>query len=147
MLALDNVADFQLFSTTHLFILGLTAGTSILLCTTAHFIKSAYVKYLGQGLGTLLLLNECLIRVIDYKTDVFSLTNSLPMHLCAWAVLATGIALISHKQLFYELAYFWGMTGTLQALITPDINGYPTSRIERLVCCEEIHNWHPLDNC
>jgi hypothetical integral membrane protein (TIGR02206 family) len=52
--------------------------------------------------------------------------NVLPMNLCDWATIAVIAACLSHNQEAYELAYFWSLAGTLQGLITPDVNfGFP----------------------
>ncbi len=47
---------------------------------------------------------------------------ALPMHLCDWALLSTVVALLFRRQLCFELAYFWGLAGTAQALITPALD-------------------------
>lgn len=47
---------------------------------------------------------------------------ALPMHLCDWALLSTVVALLLRRQLCFELAYFWGIAGTAQALITPALD-------------------------
>jgi len=46
--------------------------------------------------------------------------NELPLNLCDWATLATLIALVHLRQETYEIAYFWALCGTTQALVTPD---------------------------
>jgi hypothetical integral membrane protein (TIGR02206 family) len=50
-----------------------------------------------------------------------TLGNALPLNLCDWAAAALIVALLTRKQFTYELGYFWGLGGTLQGLITPDI--------------------------
>lgn len=45
----------------------------------------------------------------------------LPMQLCDWAAIAAIVALISRSQFAYELSYFWALSGTLQALLTPEL--------------------------
>ena len=45
----------------------------------------------------------------------------LPMQLCDWAGFAAISALIFRRQSCYELAYFWSLSGTLQALLTPEL--------------------------
>jgi hypothetical integral membrane protein (TIGR02206 family) len=45
----------------------------------------------------------------------------LPMHLCDWALFAVIFALLRRSQTCFELSYFWGLGGTLQALFTPAI--------------------------
>ncbi len=42
------------------------------------------------------------------------------MHLCDWAMFAVLFALLRGGQAAYELAYFWGLSGTVQAILTPD---------------------------
>ena len=47
--------------------------------------------------------------------------EGLPMQLCDWALFAVVAALLGRSQTCFELAYFWGLCGTLQALLTPAI--------------------------
>ena len=52
--------------------------------------------------------------------------NMWPLNLCDWAQVALIIALFSRNQYAYELGYFWGLGGTLQGVITPDVGrGFP----------------------
>jgi hypothetical integral membrane protein (TIGR02206 family) len=52
--------------------------------------------------------------------------NILPLNLCDWAQAALILALLSRGQRAYELGYFWGLGGTLQGVITPDVGrGFP----------------------
>src|SRR4051812_39824790 len=50
------------------------------------------------------------------------LDTALPMHLCDWGLLAVAGALWFHWQLGFELGYFWGLAGTVQALFNPAID-------------------------
>jgi hypothetical integral membrane protein (TIGR02206 family) len=53
-------------------------------------------------------------------------SNGLPMNLCDWATIAVLVALIRNSPRAYERAYFWALAGTLQGLVTPDVNfGFP----------------------
>ena len=47
--------------------------------------------------------------------------QALPMQLCDWALLAVVVALWSRRQSCFEVAYFWALGGTVQALLTPAI--------------------------
>lgn len=52
--------------------------------------------------------------------------NEWPLNLCDWAQAALLVALVSRNLFAYELGYFWGLGGTLQAMITPDVGrGFP----------------------
>ena len=56
-----------------------------------------------------------------YLEGYLDLAHVLPMHLCDWALIAVVIALLWQSAVCFELAYFWGLCGTLQALFTPAI--------------------------
>ncbi|RYD60958.1 MAG: TIGR02206 family membrane protein, partial [Verrucomicrobiaceae bacterium] len=54
------------------------------------------------------------------------LDSSLPLHLCDLAAFIAGFALLTEKRLLSTLTYFWGLAGTIQALLTPAITvGFP----------------------
>jgi hypothetical integral membrane protein (TIGR02206 family) len=54
------------------------------------------------------------------------LGNALPMNLCDWATIALIATLVRPNPKAYELAYFWAFAGTVQGLVTPDVNyGFP----------------------
>ncbi len=50
------------------------------------------------------------------------LGNALPMNLCDWATIALIVALLRPGRKAYELAYFWAFAGTIQGLVTPDVD-------------------------
>lgn len=52
--------------------------------------------------------------------------QALPLQLCDVAVFVTAAALWTRWPTLVELAYFWGLAGTIQGLITPDLpNHFP----------------------
>jgi hypothetical integral membrane protein (TIGR02206 family) len=55
------------------------------------------------------------------------LAQSLPLQLCDVAIFIAAAALWTRNQLLVEVTYFWGLAGTLQALLTPDLpQHFPT---------------------
>ncbi|MCP5536470.1 MAG: TIGR02206 family membrane protein [Akkermansiaceae bacterium] len=50
-----------------------------------------------------------------------SLTAIIPLHLCDVAAFLCGFALITRRALLCELSYFWGLAGTVQGLLTPNL--------------------------
>jgi hypothetical integral membrane protein (TIGR02206 family) len=55
------------------------------------------------------------------------LASALPLQLCDAAIFVAAAALILRKQLLVEVTYFWGLAGTIQAVITPDLpQHFPT---------------------
>jgi hypothetical integral membrane protein (TIGR02206 family) len=49
------------------------------------------------------------------------LATALPLQLCDAAIFVAALALVLRSQLLVEVTYFWGLAGTIQALITPDL--------------------------
>jgi hypothetical integral membrane protein (TIGR02206 family) len=66
-----------------------------------------------------------------FRRHWLALGNILPMQLCDWAAILTVVTLLRPNQRTYELAYFWAMGGTLQALLTPDLHyAFPDMRVD-----------------
>src|ERR1700682_482831 len=49
------------------------------------------------------------------------LASALPFQLCDAAIFIAAAALVLRTQLLVEVTYFWGLAGTIQAVITPDL--------------------------
>ncbi|MDH3589088.1 MAG: TIGR02206 family membrane protein [Gammaproteobacteria bacterium] len=81
---------------------------------------------LGAWLSVLLIGHEILriwLRVAIYDLP---LRTHLPLHLCGAALLLSAFMLWRRKYLVYEVAYFWGLGGSIPALLTPDLqHAYP----------------------
>ncbi len=50
-----------------------------------------------------------------------ALAYSLPLQLCDAAIFIAAAALWTRRRLLVEVTYFWGLAGTIQALLTPDL--------------------------
>ena len=67
--------------------------------------------------------NQAVYNTLEIKIP---LDNALPFHLCDIAAFIAGIALMTRHPLCCELTYCWGLAGTLQGLITPNLSaGFP----------------------
>ena len=75
-----------------------------------------------HGLAALLLGGWIFWYGLNAVRGDLALERSLPMHLCDWAQITLMTALVTRNQFAYELGYFWGLCGTLQALFTPAIS-------------------------
>src|SRR5690349_8995467 len=49
------------------------------------------------------------------------LGTALPLQLCDAGIFIAAFALVLRTQLLVEMTYFWGLAGTIQAVITPDL--------------------------
>lgn len=83
-----------------------------------------WTRRLGFGLAGVLIANEIAYRTFHFseaKDTAEFLEHSLPINLCPLALFAGCFALWRRSQVAYEICYFWGIAGTLNALLTPDI--------------------------
>ena len=123
---MSQASLFTMFSSEHLsvmvVILALTAGLPLLI---KKINSEQITRAVAIGLGIFLLLvkiTEPFVR----GDSVQNWQNELPLHLCDLAAILTGIMLINRSYFFYELTYFWGLGGALQAMITPSFKyGFP----------------------
>lgn len=60
----------------------------------------------------------------------FGIGHSLPLQMCDLAALAVLWSLWSHHAWSAALSYFWGLTLTAQAFITPEVNGADFPHLE-----------------
>ncbi len=75
----------------------------------------------ARGIAGLLVV-VCVAMLAQKAVDgALTAREALPMQLCDWALFAVVGALVWRSQTCFELGYFWGLCGTLQALFTPAI--------------------------
>jgi len=80
-------------------------------------------------IAAVLLINEIVVSVLDRYVGHLSLAESLPLQLCAVAALLTAWMLWRQSYAAYEIAYFWGIGGSIAAMLTPDLSvGFPQPR-------------------
>ena len=122
------LAGLELFGPTHLWTLTLIAVVAAMLVIAVRLARSPAVERLvAFSLAALLVANAVITYGARLTADRFDVKTWLPMHLCDWAAAAIVVALCFRWQWSYELAYFWSLGGTLQALLTPDIvDDFPT---------------------
>jgi hypothetical integral membrane protein (TIGR02206 family) len=117
-------ASFKLLGPAHLVVIALTVAAPALLILLARKVDSPrFTKALGWAIALVLLGNELgfYIRQAQYKTLLEFAQDTLPLHLCGIAMYLTIITLFTRKQILFEIACFWGLVGTPQAILTPAI--------------------------
>jgi len=121
---------FHLFGPAHLAVIALTVGLPILFWATARGPgRAPYRAAVRYGLAALLLANWIGYEFFLRWNGQFNALNLLPMQLCDWATVAVIAALLTCRYHLYEVAYFWGMAGTLQAILTPNLpEDFPSLR-------------------
>ena len=120
---MSTVSHFRLFGPSHLITLAVIVSLAVALVVLARRRQSLKLCEALSGLLAILLLsNEFIWWIIAVNLHLWSLQWGLPLQICDLAIFAAAYSLIRHNQLIWETAYFWGLGGTLQALLTPDMS-------------------------
>ena len=121
---------FKPFGVAHLTVILLTVGLPLLLALIVHRTKSRFLeRSIAFSISALLLINYAAYLIVARQFGVNSWQRTLPLQLCDWAMVVIIVALWTGKRRWLEIAYFWGIGGTLQALITPNLAfGFPDLR-------------------
>ena len=128
--ATQPASTFELFGVAHILAMALIVVVAAGLPALSRRMNSrTFVLATCIALSGILLANELVYYVYGLFTkpfDEFVKTN-LPLHICGVAVYLSVFVLFARRQFAYEVAYFWGLAGTLQAIITPNIIfGWPS---------------------
>jgi hypothetical integral membrane protein (TIGR02206 family) len=121
---------FVLFGTQHLIVLALTVIVPLALAGLARWSRDKRLERgIAMALAAVLIGTWISWYVLFIARNWITLGNVFPLNLCDWATIAVLIALIRPNVLAFELAYFWSMAGTMQGLVTPDVNyGFPEAQ-------------------
>lgn len=113
--------QFQLFNTPHLIAIIITSVLSVIFPLMGKFgghkTRILLVSILLGSLAFALIA----AAVENYSNGYLSIAAVLPMHLSDWIIIFVFVAFITRNIYSFEVLYFWGMGGTLQAIITPEL--------------------------
>lgn len=115
--------EFELFGTMHISIL-----IFILVVIVIMYIKREKIRKIPQRpieilLGIFLITPRVLLY-FWYGTYETSLQEILPLYLCRITIFCTAYTLLTGKNSVKFIVYFWGMLGSILALIFVDTSGY-----------------------
>src|SRR5256885_6375751 len=127
---MENAPEFHPWSPSHFVVIFLTVVLPIVLAFVVHRTKSRRLeRSICLTLSALLLINYAAYVVVARKFGVNHWSKVLPLQLCDWAMIVIIGALWTGNRRWLEVAYFWGIGGTLQAIITPNLRfGFPDLR-------------------
>ena len=81
-------------------------------------------------IAIILWVNEASYHLWHIYFGSWNIQEHIPLHACSLLIWLSALMLIKKNQTIYEFAYFMGIGGALQALLTPDIGiyGFPHYR-------------------
>jgi hypothetical integral membrane protein (TIGR02206 family) len=122
--------EFQPYGLPHLAVIFLTIVLPFVLAAIVRRTKSPLVENIIIGvLSAVLVLNYVVYLIFIRSRGTVTWQQMLPMQLCDWGMVVVLVAMLTGNQRWFEVAYFWGIGGTLQAVLTPNLRfGFPDWR-------------------
>ncbi len=105
----------------------LGAAVALALCIECRRRPGPWTRWAGRAIAVVLALDAVVFLARPVVQGGWSVQTSLPLALCDLALVVAAVTCWwPGWQLGVELTYFWGLAGTLQAVITPDLSaGFP----------------------
>src|SRR5436189_5265195 len=122
--------EFQPYGLPHLTVIFLTIVLPFVLAAIVWRTKSLRAEKVIVGvLSAVLVLNYVVYLIFIRSRGITTWQQMLPMQLCDWGMVVVIVAMCTGNQRWFEVAYFWGIGGTLQAVLTPNLRfGFPDWR-------------------
>lgn len=114
--------EFALFTTAHFAPILLLIGTLFLLYRNREFLKNApYETNIRYILGFALIICDMSYywRLAAGPWLSGGPAENLPLGVCGWSVIFCSFMLVGKSQRLFDIAYFWLLSGSLFALLTP----------------------------
>ena len=113
-----------ILSPEHLFPLALLAVVAAALCASARRYPGRWTYVAAAMIALAIVVTELSWQPYVLANHSWSVAFSLPVQLCDVGGFVAAAALVWRQVLLVEVAYFWGLGGTLQALLTPDLHDH-----------------------
>ena len=81
------------------------------------------IQFVATLLAVLTITVEFFDDVYRFQDGHWLLIRDLPLHMCGFSTFLSAYALYTRSQMSFEFAFFWGIGGALQAMITVDLTG------------------------
>ncbi len=117
-------APFVLFDAAHLAVMGILSAIYLSLLYFRNIWDDAARRRVRVGLAIFLLVCELSWHVWSLATHTWTIQTHLPLHLCSIFLWLSVIMLLTKNYAIFELAYFLGIGGAIQAVITPESGVY-----------------------
>lgn len=127
---LSPAPPFELFGAAHIVVIVLTVAVPAAMSVIVRRANTEKVtRALCVALAAVLAVNQAgywYYRFTTVGAAVF-VQEHLPLHLCSIAVVLAVVVLLTRGRLSYELTYFWGLAGTSNGVVTPELTeGFPS---------------------
>jgi hypothetical integral membrane protein (TIGR02206 family) len=110
---------FELFGPAHLFALAVIT----LCCFSFFYFRKVWGererKIVRWVFAIAILVNETSLHVWSAYWGIWDIQTMLPLHMCTVTIWLSAYMLVSGNYAIYEMVYFLGLGGAMQAVLTP----------------------------
>ena len=110
---------FQLFGTEHLVALAII----VLFCFSYFYFRTIWSekdrKIVRWVFAIAIVVNETALHIWSAYWGIWNIQTMLPLHMCSVIIWASAYMLVTKNYTIYELVYFVGLGGAMQAVLTP----------------------------
>src|SRR5213078_1999683 len=127
---MNDLPEFQPYGLPHLTVIFITIVLPFALAALVRRTKSQRIeRVIIAVLSAVLILNYVAYLIFIRSRGVVDWRQMLPMQMCDLGMVVVSVAMWTGNQRWFEVAYFWGIGGTLQAVLTPNLPyGFPDWR-------------------
>ena len=113
---------FRVFGFGHLIAIFLTISIPVALGVAVRMTGSRRIdRGISVCLALLLGTNYLGYAIYLWRDQRLYWQQALPFQLCDWAMVTIIVALLTSRRSWTEVSYFWGIGGTFQAILTPNL--------------------------
>jgi hypothetical integral membrane protein (TIGR02206 family) len=123
------LGEFEIFSATHVAVLLALALFNVFVVWWQRRAGPTARRGFRYALAGFMIGQEITLNLWRLSIGTWDVGTSLPFHLCGAAMLLSVVMILTDSYAIYEVTYFWGFGGAVQALLTPDSTyGFPHYR-------------------
>lgn len=124
---LNTFEPFDMFGVEHIAALVVSLILIVFVPIYAHRNLGEKAQHdLGKIIGWIIFLNYITWVILEIIAGTFDHKLHLPVHLCRFTNLMIPLIMVWRSYFAYEILFFWGFSGMIQASFTPDIAaGFP----------------------
>lgn len=111
-------------SAEHLITVAVVVAVIVILVVAARRRPGPWTVWAARSLAVVIVVNEVAWWAWLGIHHTYSVSYALPLQLCDVAAVFTALALWLRTPMLVETAYFWGVAGTANGLITPDVSDH-----------------------
>ena len=111
---MNDAPEFQPYGLPHLTVIFITIVLPFALAALVRRTKSQRIeRVIVAALSAVLILNYLAYLIFIRSRGVVDWRQMLPMQMCDWGMVVVIVAMWTGHQRWFEVAYFWGIGGTL----------------------------------